>query len=205
VIDYLFDRMEVAGCLEIRVVTRPDKRDVAAHARSRGAVVVLATPATVSDSLLSGLGDLAPETSVVFGFPDTLWEPRDGLARLLAALKPGVDVALGIFRAEAPARSDVVTLEGNLVNAIQVKPEQPLSDLVWGCAASSAAVLRGLQGWPEPGDYFDRLARRGLVRGVRLTDPFVDIGTPDALRRARAIAGNANGGGRAGLSGEGAA
>jgi NDP-sugar pyrophosphorylase family protein len=184
--DYLLERMEAAGCAEIRVVTRPEKRDVAEHARSRGAVVVFARPSTVSESLLAGLRELGPATPVVFGYPDTLWEPRDGLAQLLAALEPPGVVALGIFRAEAPSRSDVVTLDGDFVTAIEVKPEHPQSDLVWGCAATSAGVLRRLRGWPEPGLCFDELARRGLVRGIRLVDPFVDIGTPESLRRARA-------------------
>ena len=186
VIDYLLERMEVGGCTEIRVITRAEKEDVVEHAASRGARVVLARPATVSESLLAGLRGLSEETPVVFGFPDTLWEPRDGFARLLAALSPGSDVVLGIFNAQAPARSDVVTFEDDRVTGIQVKPSQPRSSLVWGCAATSSGVLRGLADHAEPGHYFDLLARRGLVRGVRLRDPFVDIGTPESLRRARA-------------------
>jgi glucose-1-phosphate thymidylyltransferase len=188
IIDYLLERMDVAGCTEIRVITRPEKQDVADHASTRGAAVLFARPATVSESLLAGLHDLAPETPVVFGFPDTLWQPRDGFTRLLAALRPGVDVVLGIFRAEAPSRSDVVTLAGDRVTTIRVKPEQPSSDLVWGCAASRAGVLRALRGHAEPGLYFDQLARRGRVLGIRLSDPFIDIGTPDSLERARAAA-----------------
>jgi glucose-1-phosphate thymidylyltransferase len=204
IIDYLLDRMEVAGCTEIRVVTRPEKQDVADHARAHGAVVLLARPTTVSESLLAGLHDLAPESRVVFGFPDTLWQPRDGFARLLAALRPGWDVVLGIFRADAPSRSDVVTLAGDRVTTIQIKPEQPSSDLVWGCAASRAGVLRALQGHAEPGRYFDQLARRGRVLGVRLSDPFVDIGTPESLERARAVAHAAGSDSEARFSDEGA-
>jgi NDP-sugar pyrophosphorylase family protein len=186
VLDFLLDRMEAASCAEIRVVTRPDKPDVVAHARTRGATVVLARPASVSESLLAGLDGVPHENPVVFGFPDTLWGPDDGFAALLAALGPGVDVALGIFRAEAPSRSDVVTLDAERVSAIHVKPDEPPSTLVWGCAATVARVLAGVRGHAEPGHFFDRLARGGVVRGVRLEDPFVDIGTPDSLRRARA-------------------
>jgi NDP-sugar pyrophosphorylase family protein len=195
VIDYLLERMEAARCAEIRVVTRPEKLDVVDHARARGATVVLARPTSVSESLLAGAKGLDAETAVVLGFPDTLWQPLDGFVRLLAVLGPGVAVALGIFRAEDPERSDVVSLEGDRVTAIEVKPERPASDLVWGCAATQAGVLRGLEGGAEPGHHFGELARRGLVRGVRLSDPFVDIGTPEALRRARdrGISGEAEG------------
>jgi glucose-1-phosphate thymidylyltransferase len=186
VIDSLLERMAAAACREIRVVTRPDKRDVAEHARACGATVVLARPATVSASLLAGLDDLDAETPVLFGFPDTIWGPIDGFVALLAALASGAEVALGIFRGESPRRSDVVLMEGEHVTAIHVKPQEPPSELVWGCAATRAGVLRGVAGWAEPGDYFDTLARQGLVRGIRLEDPFVDIGTPASLRRAGA-------------------
>jgi NDP-sugar pyrophosphorylase family protein len=189
VMDYLLDRMNVAGCAEIRVVTRSEKRDVADHARACGATVLLARPASVADSLLAGLEGLGPDVPVVFGFPDTVWEPRDGFSRLLAALQPGLAVTLGIFRVEDPWRSDVVTLEGDLVTTIDVKPTQPSSSLAWGCAAASAAVLGGLEGRTEPGDYFDDLARQRLVGAVRLSNYFVDIGTPESLRRAGVVAG----------------
>jgi NDP-sugar pyrophosphorylase family protein len=186
VIDCLLDRMEAASCAKIRVVTRLEKEDVTRHVRSRGAEVVLARPTTVSESLLAGLEGVRGETPVLFGFPDTLWGPEDGFAQLLAALGPGVDIALGIFRAQEPARSDVVALEGERITGIEVKPDEPRSSLVWGCAATFAHVLRGVAGHAEPGRYFDSCARQGAVRGVRLEDPFVDVGTPESLRRARA-------------------
>jgi NDP-sugar pyrophosphorylase family protein len=186
VMDYLLERMALAGCREIRVVTRPDKKDVSEHARQRGATVLFGRPPTVSASLLMGLAGVDAEARVLFGFPDTLWQPRDGFVPLLEALQRGASVALGIFRAAEPRRSDVVTLEGDRVTAIAVKPERPSSDLVWGCAAVPARLLEQLEPELEPGLYFHRLARRGLVRGIRLADPFVDIGTPESLRRAQA-------------------
>jgi NDP-sugar pyrophosphorylase family protein len=185
VIDYLLERMHVAKCGEIRVVTRPDKQDVVDHARARGARVILGEPKSVSESLLAGIEGLDADTAVVFGFPDTLWEPRDGFGALLAALGPGVAAVLGIFRAEEPERSDVVRMEGDCVIAVDVKPKRPPSDLIWGCAATWVRTLQGLHGCAEPGHLFGELARRGLIRGVRLRDPFVDIGTPEALQRAR--------------------
>jgi glucose-1-phosphate thymidylyltransferase len=181
VIDYLLERMAAVPCDEIRVVTRPEKRDVAEHARARGASVVEARPASVGESLRAGAAGLDGERVVVFGFPDTLWEPVDGLARLVARLDDDVDAVLGIFRAAEPARSDVVELDGERVAAIRVKPQQPGSDLVWGCAALRVLTLRALGA--EPGLALDRLARLGRVAGVRLEDPFLDVGTPEALAR----------------------
>ena len=204
VIDCLLQRMDAASCREIRVVTRPDKRDVVEHARARGATVVFACPATVSASLLAGLDGLDAETPVLFGFPDTLWDPIDGFVPLLAALASGAEVALGVFRAESPRRSDVVTMDGEHVTSIHVKPQEPPSELVWGCAATHAGVLEGVEGWAEPGAYFDTLARQGLVRGIRLEDPFVDIGTPASFRRARATKPGPSSSPPRAVSGEGA-
>jgi NDP-sugar pyrophosphorylase family protein len=202
--DYLLDRMRAAGCAEVRVVTRPEKRDVVDHARARGAAVVFARPASVSESLLAGREGLEEDVPVVFGFPDTLWQPGDGFSLLLAALRSGAAVALGIFRTDDPWRSDVVALEGDRVAAISVKPLRPTSDLIWGCAAAPAGRLEGLQGHSEPGQYFSELARQGLVRGVRLSDPFIDIGTPESLRRASlALEANPSTSSAGGLSGEG--
>lgn len=180
VIDYLLDRMEAVPCGEIRVVTRPEKRDVAEHARRRGAVVVEARTGSVGESLAAGAEGLGDDRVVVFGFPDTLWEPLDGLARLVVRLGDE-DAALGIFRGAEPARSDVVELDGDRVVAIEVKPERPRSELVWGCAALRAGTVRALG--PEPGLALDRLARQGRVAAVRLEDPFLDIGTREALAR----------------------
>jgi NDP-sugar pyrophosphorylase family protein len=185
--EYLLDRMQAAGCTEIRVVTRPDKQDVVELARSRGAAVVLGRPSSVSESLAAGVAGVAPDTAVVFGFPDTLWGPADGFTRLLAALDADVAAVLALFRTEEPARSDVVEVDGDgRVLRIEVKPQRPRSDLVWGCAACPAGVVQAFLGDAEPGAYLHGLAARGLVRGVRLCDPFVDIGTPESLRRLAA-------------------
>jgi NDP-sugar pyrophosphorylase family protein len=188
VLDYLLERMRRAGCGEVRVVTRPEKRDVIELAGERGATVVLGRPADASESLLLAADGLGPETPVLFGFPDTIWEPADGFARLLERLDPDVDAVLGLFRTPDLTRSDVAVVdERGFVTAVQVKPEAPASDLIWGCAATTAAVIGRLREVPEPGELFDRLGRTGRVAGVHLSDEWLDVGTPDALRRARSL------------------
>jgi NDP-sugar pyrophosphorylase family protein len=186
--DHLLDRLEAAPCDEIRVVTRPEKEDVAVHAHAWGASVVSATPSSVSESLMAGIAGCPDDDLIVFGFPDTLWEPLDGFAQLMAALEPEFDAALGVFRTREPSRSDTVGVHGNRVVWIDVKPARPHSDLVWGCAVARARVVRAFAGEAEPGRCLDRLARQGRVAAVRLLDPFVDIGTPQALAAVSAEA-----------------
>jgi glucose-1-phosphate thymidylyltransferase len=181
VMDVLLDRLVAAPCDEIRVVTRPEKRDVAVHAAARGAVVVEAVPRCVTESVLAGIAGTEDSDLVAFGFPDTIWEPLDGFSRLRAGLDVDVDAVLGIFRSDEPARSDTVGVEGDRVVWIDVKASRPRSDLVWGCAVARVHVLRAGAEEPEPGHHLDTLARLGRVAAVRLVDPFVDIGTPERL------------------------
>ena len=181
-IDFLLERLRHAPCDEIRVVTRPEKDDVRAHVQSLGLATISAHPANVTESLRAGLDGLADEDRICFGFPDTIWDPVDGFARLLEQLTGEVELALGLFRGADLRRCDVVTLDGDKVVAIDVKPSRPRSPWIWGCGAATVRVLRELDD-PEPGVYFGRLAleRPNLVSAVRLADRFMDVGTRAAL------------------------
>jgi hypothetical protein len=66
-----------------------------------------------------------------------------------------------------------------------VKPAKPRGTLIWGCGAARAGALAGLAGHAEPGQWFDKRAKAGRVRGVDLQADFIDIGTRAALERAR--------------------
>jgi glucose-1-phosphate thymidylyltransferase len=184
VLDYLVERMRAASCDEVRVVTRPEKHDVVERATELGALVLEGHPPSVAHSLLLGMDGLARDDVVLFGFPDSIWEPVDGFARLLAALGEEDEVVIGLFSTQELERSDVVVLQGSdRVAEIHVKPERPPSDLVWGCLAGRVGVLEGVRGHDEPGSYLDALAREGRVRAISFGTEFVDIGTPQALQR----------------------
>ena len=181
VMDHLIERMRRAGCDDIRVVTRPEKQDVISHSDSHGIKVVLGYPRSVSESILAGLGGTHPDDVVLFGFPDTIWQPLDGFVHLLNALD-GFDVALGLFRWAESYRSDVVDFtDSGLVVSIKVRPEIPTSDWIWGMAVARRRALRALSTTPEPGAVFDSMCLSHLVVGVPMSGPFVDLGTPDAL------------------------
>ena len=181
---FLLARMRIAGCSRIRVTTRPDKTDVVELARREGIEVVLARPESVSDSLLAGLVDLPDDAVALVGFPDTIWEPADGFVRLVEEVRAGEELVLGLFEVEEPERCDVVEMTpAGRVRRITVKPERPATNVTWGILAGRVASLRALSGWDEPGAYFDALARRGTLRGVRLAGPYDDAGTPAGLTR----------------------
>ena len=189
VIDYLLDRMFHAAD-EVVVITRPEKEDVAEHVRRRGSRVVEGHPSSVSESLRLGLHGLDACDVVLLGFPDTIWEPEHGFVQLVRSLEKS-EVALGVFESEEPERSDVVTLDGERVVSVDVKPTAPDSTLIWGCAAARTSALAGLDRHNEPGYLFDELAGegRGRVRAVPFSGGMIDIGTDEALAQARTLLG----------------
>jgi NDP-sugar pyrophosphorylase family protein len=188
VIDHVVERMRAAPCAELRIVTRPEKRDVIEHAGSLGATLLLGEPETVSESVRLGLAGLDPADLALLGFPDSLWEPPNGFALLVDVLDEEHDVALGVFRSPEPERSDVVELQpSGEITAVHVKPERPASDRIWGCAAARVSALVGLAEHDEPGLLFGSLAAAGRVRGVAFPGDFVDIGTKASFARAQAL------------------
>ena len=190
VMDYVVERMRIGGCDELRVVTRPEKDDVVAHAEAIGAVVVLGHPRTTSESFVVGMEGLGPEDVVLIGWPDTLWEPADGYVPLVAAVGEGHDIALGLFETRDLERSDVIGFdEGGRVTGVHVKPARPPSGWIWGCAAARRRALVGLEREEWPGSFFDARCRAGVeLHATRLSGTWLDIGTRDALDRARASA-----------------
>jgi NDP-sugar pyrophosphorylase family protein len=190
VIDYLVERMRTAGCEDLRVVTRPEKEDIVAYADGIGASVVLAYPETINESFAAGLRDAEPETIVLLGFPDSLWQPVDGFRALVAAVESGREVALGLFESPGLTGSDFVTLDGSgRITGFHIKPARPPSTWIWGCAAARARALEGIEREEWPSAFMDSLQRRGVeVAGVPLSDAYLDIGTPQSLRRLPELA-----------------
>jgi glucose-1-phosphate thymidylyltransferase len=187
VMDFLVERMRRGGCSELRVVTRPEKRDVVDYARAVGARVIEDQPSSPGASLIAGLEDLAEDDLVLFGYPDSIWEPADGFRPMVDLVAAGTVIALGLFRTEQVDRPDVVTLsDSGIVTAIDVGSEEPPSNLMWGCAAARARALEGLREHEDPGGYFASLCHTAAIRGVTLSDSYLDIGTGSGLRRALA-------------------
>jgi NDP-sugar pyrophosphorylase family protein len=181
--------MRAAGADELRVVTRPEKVDVVEYTRTNRLTLVQGHPATAAASIALGAAGLGDDDVVLIGFPDTVWDPVDGYARLLPHLADA-DVVLGVFRSrddEQLRRSDVVALdERGRVTRIEVKAEQPSSRLIWGLAAARRRSLEGLEGHVQPGQHFDELVRRGgEVVALELPGTFVDVGTPESLEAAQ--------------------
>ena len=165
---------------------RPEKVDIVELARALGLSVVEARPRTLAESIAAGVADLDADDVVLLDLPDSLWEPLDGFASLVQELSEDTDAALAIFRSAEPERGDVVELDSRgRVATVHVKSSNPPGELVWGAAAARADAFAALGRHRDPGHLFDELARRDRVGAVRFPGEFVDIGTREALARAR--------------------
>ncbi len=185
VIEHLLERLEAAGCDEIRVVTRSAKLDLIDYARERGTQVIVGSPPHVGASIELALAGLAPDDLVALGFPDTIWQPTDGFVRLRRRLETGdEDVVLGLFQTPDAGRSDVVILgAGDRVEHILIKPGDAPSDLIWGCLVARCSALAGVGAVDEPSRLLVR--RRPAPVGVVLSSAWIDVGTAEGLAAAR--------------------
>ena len=124
--DYLVERMRCGGCSELRIVTRPEKVDVIEHASRHDATVIIGRPETSAASLLIGVRSLADTDLVLFGFPDSIWEPIDGFRPLVDLVEAGAEIALGLFRTSQVERPDVVELDAaGIVTEVEVGSDRP--------------------------------------------------------------------------------
>ena len=108
---------------------------------------------------------------------------------LVDAHRSGEPVAtLALFRAVDPSSCGIVDLQDGLVAAFEEKPSRPRSNLAnAGLYAFSPKALDRIRG-PLPRDIGHHLLPElvGDARGIDIGDAyFADIGTPEALARAR--------------------
>ena len=138
---------------------------------------------------------------VVMGFPDILFEPLEGVRRMLTSLRQKqADIVLGAFPHPLVRRADVLELEADgLVREVHISGDPAAGAWTWGLAAWSPRFTRFLHDYIAGIDAADPRAeclgvrdvlnaaiKQGLaVRGEAASDtPFLDIGTPDALAEA---------------------
>lgn len=187
-LDYAVERLRAAPADEVRIVVRPEKRDVVERAELLELTVVEATPPTLAESVLAGIAGLEDDDVVLLDLPDSIWTPIEGFSTLIETLSAGGEIVLAVFPSTEPERGDVVELtEDHRVLAVHPKSTDPPGDLIWGAVAARVGALRDLRNHSEPGHLFDEVARGGQARAVRFPGEFIDIGTKKALESARAL------------------
>jgi glucose-1-phosphate thymidylyltransferase len=154
---------------------------------------------------LPGAVDLAYEwtrnSTVAFAMPDTIVEPSDCFSRLQALhYACGADLTLGVFpTADAARLGPVLIDDGRVLRVVDKCPVPPAMN-TWGVAVwepSFGELLRAAlrdsterTGEPVMGDMFNAAIDGGLkvVAEYFVDGSFIDVGTPEGLRRCFAPA-----------------
>lgn len=217
--DCLLEGMRLAGAERIFMVLGQGKWDIPAYFGSGGSQNVdlayliteapYGAPFTVRQAL-----PFAKGATVLFGFPDIVFEPADAFTHLLARQQLATsDVTLGLFKATNPSKMDMVELgEGQSVRRIDIKPERTALQYTWLMATWTPAFSVYLCSYlqrEEPGVrdrylqagggrqaeyYMGHVLQGALADGLRVSSvcfdagTYIDIGTPDDLHRAVASA-----------------
>jgi glucose-1-phosphate thymidylyltransferase len=146
------------------------------------------------------------DATVLFGFPDVLFKPRDAFAQLLARrTEAGGDVVLGLFPARVPEKVDMVELDpAGSVRSITIRPRRTELRYTWMLAVWAPSftqflhryVKDRLEGAGPPvgpggrelymGDVVQAALEQGMSVGSVCFDEgtYLDIGTPDDLHAA---------------------
>jgi glucose-1-phosphate thymidylyltransferase len=192
--EYIIDRMIRAGATKICFVISPGKSDILSYfgagiAGVHFAYVIQSRPGGLCDALFRALPLIGPEEEAVFGLPDTIWFPEDGLCAL-----PDRCLSFLTFPVEHPEFFDaVVTDAAQNVLEIQVKTKGARSHWIWGAFKMPGAILQQLHDlWHErerQDEYLGTLVNAYLARGgraaaVQAGSRYVDIGTLNGYRSA---------------------
>jgi mannose-1-phosphate guanylyltransferase len=191
-LDIWLDALAKAGVSEVLLNAHHLADQVKAHVGAR--IGAPAVHLVVEPELLGSAGTLRANREFVAGEDMFLAINADNLTDFDLGILIDTHLAssaiatLSLFRASDPTRVGVVEVKAGLVVGFEEKPAHPRGDLAnAGMYAFAPAVIDEIIG-PDPRDIGFHLLPRliGRAQAVPLNGSyFIDIGTPEALRRAR--------------------
>ena len=200
---YLVENMRTAGAKRLFIILGEGKADIMSY-YGDGSRFDLEVAYLYQEQLtgMPGALDLATPhiagATVVFGMPDTIIEPHDLFAKLLAEHQDNAaDLTLGLFPTDNPSKFGMVEIdaENNVLSTID-KPAETERTFMWGCACWSPRFTNLLHTFlaDNPyagreivlGDVFDEALHRDYtVKGIPFpTGQYIDIGTAAELNSA---------------------
>lgn len=202
----LLSALESAGAQRTVVVLREGKEDIPAELgpSTEGGMrldYLRIRPTPAPPFTLATAVPRIAESTVILGFPDILFAPASAIVGLLECLdRTGGDIALGLFPHPVIRRADVVELATDAaVTRVDRSSEATSESRSWALAAWRPRFTRFLQ------DFVNRAAggsahksdlgladviNAAIADGLTVIaepvseEPFLDIGTPGALKEA---------------------
>ena len=212
---YLLEKMRLANVSKVYIVLRKGKWDIPAYFGDGKmldmhlAYLMMDLPFGVPYTLDKAY-PFVQDSTVVFGFPDIIFQPEDAFIKLLAKqAESSAEIVLGLFPAHQPHKMDMVDLQADgRIRGIQIKPVQTNLRYTWIIAVWTPLFTDFMHeliitaqrkndqkqdgtSAEEHSEFFvgeviQAAANDGLViESVVFSDgAYLDIGTPDDLAKA---------------------
>jgi len=212
---YLLERMHTAKISRVYIILRKGKWDVPSYFGD-GKILDLHIAYLIMDLpfgvpfTIDQAYPFIKDATVVFGFPDILFEPKDAFMQLLNKRRDSnADLVLGLFPAEHSGKADMVDLDNKgFVRGIYIKPSKTRLKYTWIIAVWTSVfthfmhefVINHLKRGDFVRDMVNRIGRQEIFLGdviqaaidnklnlnslIFTEGRFIDIGTPDDLARA---------------------
>ncbi len=194
VIEYLIERMILAGITKIFINTAEDKTDLIRYLSTKSPyashLIFLVRPRRgLLDGIILPQQFLREDDELYFGLPDTIWYPKDGFAQL-DQLKG--ELVLGLFDTGTPQLFDSVVIDQiNMIQSIEVKVAKPKTKWTWAMGKLTVRVARALKPNPLFGASLHEYCGSNPGYAVELAGSHcLDIGIPDDYERAEAFVKN---------------
>lgn len=198
VIEYLIERMLLAGVDKIFINTAEDKSDLIRYLAQKSPyknnlIFMVRERKGLLDGIVLPEQFLRDDDQLYFGLPDTIWYPKDGFSQLD---RYHGELVLGLFDTGTPEKFDSVVInKSNQIKSIEVKVVKPKAKWTWAMGKLTVRAARLLR------QYEQKLGDKPLLGyamhlycqdhpgyGVELAGSHcIDIGIPDDYDRADAF------------------
>lgn len=190
VIEYLIERMILAGVDKIFINTAEDKTDLIRYLAGKSEyknnlIFMVRERKGLLDGIVVPEQFLRAEDELYFGLPDTIWYPKDGFAQLD---KLSGELVLGLFDTGTPEKFDSVVIGKNSqIKSIEVKVANPKTKWTWAMGKLTVRAARLLREYeaklgdhPLFGEAMHLYCQDHKGYAVELKDSHcLDIGIPD--------------------------
>jgi glucose-1-phosphate thymidylyltransferase len=211
---YLLEQMRLADVRKAFIILRSGKWDIPAYfgdghlQEMHLAYLIMRHPYGVPYTLDQAYPFIQSAT-IVFGFPDILFFPKNAYVHMLAHLTAhNADLTLGVFNAQRPEKMDMVELdEIDRVRRIEIKPQATHLTHTWIAAVWKPAFTQFLHDFVSrdaktrtQSDASGEVATRELYLGETIQSAidhkmkvsivrfdsggYLDIGTPEDIEAA---------------------
>lgn len=214
---YLLEKMASAGAKKAFIIIRKGKWDIPEYfgcGRSLGlnlAYLMMKLPFGAPFTLDQAF-DFVSAATILFGFPDILFTPKDAYDALLNQLSASKsDIVLGLFPAHNPSKMDMVELDNSdNVCGIDIKPRKSYLKYTWIIAVWTPTFTHFMHQYvqvhKQTADaraaaktheaYVGEVIQAAIEEGIQVEKVlfdegnYLDIGTPEDLLKANTFARN---------------